>query len=153
MTSHSPIWDKRFMRLALEARSWVKGPDLGVGACVVRPDLRGFSLGYSGLPSGMVDTNARITEPSFKDVHIVHAEVNAILNARTSVVGWTLYATTHPCSHCAATAIQAGIKRVVCAELDPNSRWYSNQLEAADALRETGVELTRLNMEEVICGF
>lgn len=132
-------WDYRFMRLALEARDWVKGPDVGVGACVVSPDRRGFSLGYSGLPRGMEDTEFRITDTWYKDHHMVHAELNAILNASRSVVGWTLYSTTCPCARCAAAAIQAGIVRVVSPAPDRESRWYESQLEGSRALRECGV--------------
>lgn len=136
-------WDGRFMALALEARSWVKGPDLGVGACLVSPDRRGFSLGYSGLPRGMNDELARITKPEFKDQHMVHAELNAILNASRSVVGWTLYSTTHPCSHCASAIIQAGIIRVVAPrptqeQLD-TSRWAQSWRSARIAFGEAKV--------------
>jgi len=138
-------WDARFMRLALEARSWVKGPDLGVGACVVSPDRRGFSLGYSGLPRGMKDREARITETEFKDFHVVHAELNAILNASRSVVGWTMYSTTHPCSHCASAIIQAGIVRVVaprpCQEQLDTSRWRASWTHARLAFTEAGINL------------
>ena len=136
-------WDERFMRLAIEARSWVKGPDLGVGACVVSPDRRGFSLGYSGLPRGMTDTDERIGEADFKDYHLVHAELNAILNASQSVVGWTMYATTCPCAHCSIAIIQAGIVRVVSpGPID--GRWKRHHLEGREALRECGVEVVTL---------
>ncbi|AKQ75803.1 deoxycytidylate deaminase [Roseobacter phage RDJL Phi 2] len=136
-------WDRRFMRLACEARSWVKGPDLGVGACLVSPDNRGMSLGYSGLPRGMKDSTQRITETEFKDFHIVHAELNAILNASRSVVGWTMYSTTHPCSHCASAIIQAGVRRVVAPrptqeQLD-TSRWRASWTHARIAFKEAGV--------------
>ncbi|KFH18456.1 hypothetical protein ELZ19_06965 [Brucella abortus] len=140
-------WDQRFMRLAIEARAWVKGPDLGVGACVVSPDRRGFSLGYSGLPRGMEDTEFRMTQPEFKDYHMVHAELNAILNASRSVVGWTLYATTCPCAHCSAAAIQAGIVRVVSPGPVRDSRWHRHQLEGREALREAGVEVVTMELE------
>lgn len=133
-------WDIRFMRLAVEARSWVKGPDLGVGACVVSPDRRGFSLGFSGLPRGMEDTDERITQLEFKDYHLVHAELNAILNAGRSVVGWTMYATTCPCAHCSAAMIQAGIVRVVSPP-PFDGRWKRHHLEGRDALRECSVEV------------
>lgn len=133
-------WDKRFMRLALEARSWVKGPDLGVGACVVSPDKRGFSLGYSGLPKGMTDNDDRITDPGFKDYHMVHAELNALLNAPGPVVGWTLYATTHPCAHCAAAIIQAGIVRVVAPNYVEGTRWFQHHLAAELAFKEAGIK-------------
>lgn len=134
-------WDNRFMALAEQARSWVKGPDLGVGACVVSPDKRGFSLGFSGLPRGMDDTNERITATEFKDHHMVHAELNAILNASRYVVGWTMYSTTHPCSHCAGAIIQAGIVRVVAPmpTLKTDSRWAPSWAQARMAFKEAGV--------------
>lgn len=142
-------WDERFMRLALEARSWVKGPDLGVGACVVSPDRRGFSPGYSGLPRGMDDSHYRITHTWYKDYHVVHAELNAILNAARSVVGWTLYSTTCPCSHCAAAIIQAGIVRVVSPAPNPDAhtnRWLHSQTEGVCSLRECGVKVDRMEL-------
>lgn len=141
------VWDHRFMGLARDARSWVKGPDLGVGACLVSPDRRGFSLGYSGLPRGMRDTETRITMPDFKDHHMVHAELNAILNAPGQVRGWTMYSTTCPCAHCAGAMIQAGVSRLVSPRPDRNSRWTRSQLEGAEALRECGVSVDRTELE------
>jgi dCMP deaminase len=136
-------WDERFLGLAREARSWVKGPDLGVGACVVSPDRRGFSLGYSGLPRGIDDTEMRITSQEFKDHNMVHAELNAILNAGRNLTDWTMYATTCPCSQCAAAIIQAGISRVVSPAPQRGSRWYGSQLEGAEMLREASKLIVR----------
>ena len=141
-------WDRRFMRLAREARTWVKGPDLGVGACVVSPDGRGFSLGYSGLPRGVDDTPERIESHRLKDHMMVHAELNAILNASRSLVGWTIYSTTHPCAHCAAAIIQAGIVRVVTVPSSPVSRWCESHRMAGTMLQEAGVDLVLIEEED-----
>ena len=145
MSSRQLRWDARFMQLALQARSWTKGPDLGVGACVVSPDMRGLSLGYSGLPRGMADSPDRLDGSSAKDPWVVHAELNAILNAARSVVGWTLYSTTHPCSHCASAIIQAGVSRVVAPdptiEAWQTSRWAPSWIAAREAFAEASVEL------------
>jgi dCMP deaminase len=136
-------WDERFLGLAREARTWVKGPDLGVGACVVSPDRRSFSLGYSGLPKGVKDTTERITSQEFKDHNLVHAELNAILNAGRDLTGWSMYATTCPCAQCAAAIIQAGILRVVSPAPQQASRWYRSQLEGAEMMREASKLIVR----------
>lgn len=135
-------WNQRFMRLALEARSWVKGPDLGVGAAVVSPNKRQLSLGYSGLARGMDVTKSLLTDPSVKDNYMVHAELNAILNASCALTGWTLYSTKFPCTRCATAAIQAGITRVVAPEPDCSSRWCGNQKDSMALLQALGVEVT-----------
>lgn len=146
---HEDKWDRRFFDLALRARTWVKGPDLGVGACAVSPDRRLLALGYSGLPRRRADTDARITNARFKDHNLVHAELNAILNASShgSLRNWTMYATTHPCARCAAALIQTGFVRVVCPRPVRDSRWYESHLEARDAFDETGVTVKHMKME------
>lgn len=50
----------------------------------------------------------------------------------------------HPCAQCAALIVQAGIKRVVCEEIDLDNapeRWRSNMKIAQTILREGGVLL------------
>jgi diaminohydroxyphosphoribosylaminopyrimidine deaminase / 5-amino-6-(5-phosphoribosylamino)uracil reductase len=57
-----------------------------------------------------------------------HAEVAALQAAGEGVEGATAYVTLEPCSHtgltppCADALIAAGIRRVVCATLDPNPK-------------------------------
>jgi dCMP deaminase len=49
----------------------------------------------------------------------VHAEANALLYARTSVKGFTLYCTELPCDGCDRLIKGAGIARIVC----PTYEW------------------------------
>lgn len=132
-------WDERFFGLALQAREWVKGVG-GVGAVAVSPDRRRNSIGYSGLPAGMQDTPERMSDLKLKDQFMVHAELNAIINARCSLRGWTLYSTKCPCNKCALAIVQAGIIRVVSPLPDGKSRWAPNQQLALDIFKEVGIE-------------
>lgn len=146
------VWDRRFMRLAIEARSWTKGigagVDRGVGACVVSPDQHQFSLGYCGFPRSIKDTPERLCLPEFRMYHTVHAELNAILNARCSVAGWTIYVTEAPCHDCCNAIIQAGITRAVTGSPRRDSSWCRSQLEGANTLREAGVILDRMEAKD-----
>ena len=148
-TSFMSKWDQRFLDLAGLARSWTKGLgngiiDRGVGACVVSPDKSQFSLGFAGFPKGIKDTPERLANAEYRVYHTVHAELNAILNARTSLVGWTLYSTECPCAECSNAIVQAGIVRVVSAPPRSTSNWHRSQLEGADTLREAGIIVDRM---------
>lgn len=148
-SSYTTKWDERFMGLALQARSWTKGLgngiiDRGVGACVVSPDKSQFSLGFAGFPRGIADTLERMASPEFRSHHTVHAELNAILNAKTSLVGWTLYSTECPCAECSNAIVQAGIARVVSTPPRQASNWHSSQLEGSNTLREVGIIVDRM---------
>ena len=141
-------WDERFMGLALQARSWTKGigagVDRGVGACVVSPNRHQFSLGYAGFPQGIDDNPERLADPEFRMYHTVHAELNAILNARCSVEGWTIYVTEAPCHDCSNAIVQSGIKRAVTGPPRRDSNWHRSQLEGAETMRESGLIVDRM---------
>jgi len=133
-------WDKRFRNVAEDVALWSKDPFKGVGAVVVSPDKRRVSWGYNGFPAGVADDD-RLNDKELKNRLMVHAELNAILNARTDLTGWTLYCTKAPCLECASAVIQAGITRIVFAEPDPDGSWYDRQLDALRALNEAGVKV------------
>ncbi len=75
-----------------------------------------------------------------------HAEVEAIARAGAQAHGKTIYVTLEPCSHtgvtgpCAVAIIAAGLKRVVCAVLDPDPRVSGRGVRM---LREAGLEVSR----------
>lgn len=48
-----------------------------------------------------------------KHSYVVHAEVNAILNANASTNNTTLYVGLFPCNECAKIIIQSGIKKII----------------------------------------
>jgi dCMP deaminase len=107
-------WDTYFLQIAAVAARKSKDPSTQVGAVIVRPDRTIVSVGYNGFPRGVADTPERLNDRPTKYSLVVHAEMNAILSARESLNGYTLYTVPFmPCDRCFVHVIQAGIKRVV----------------------------------------
>ena len=136
-------WDARFMALASHCAEWSKDPSTKVGAVIV-DDLRiPQALGYNGFPRGVDDSPEKYADREVKLPRVVHAELNAILNANGSVRGSSLYVTLPPCSSCACAIIQAGIRRVVLsrpgAEVAPH--WREQWRISEEMFNEAGVEV------------
>lgn len=138
--STSPLeWDYRFLKMAGEVAEWSKDPSRAVGAVLVSPDRRRLSVGYNGFPVGVADTAERLDDDSLRLALTIHAELNAILNAKCDTGGWTLYCTRSPCLDCAKSIVQAGIRRVVALPVGAGSKWAANCEVAANFMREAGL--------------
>ena len=87
-----------------------KDPRTKVGAVIVSPDNRVVTTGYNGFPVGLSETEERWRD---KYRFVLHAELNAIVNSKTDLTGWTLYTTMFPCENCRNIILQSGISRVV----------------------------------------
>jgi diaminohydroxyphosphoribosylaminopyrimidine deaminase / 5-amino-6-(5-phosphoribosylamino)uracil reductase len=120
--------DARFMRRALELAERGRGltsPNPMVGAVVVS-DGAIVGEGYHERAGGP------------------HAEVIALAAAGERSRGATIYVTLEPCSYhgrtppCASALVDAGIRRVVAALVDPNPRVSGRGFAA---LRAAGVEV------------
>ena len=109
-------WDEYFMGVAMLAARRSKDPNTQVGACIVSKDNIIISTGYNGLPNGCSDDEYpwdRQGEET-KYPYVVHAELNAILNANgRDLRGSRLYVALFPCNECAKAIIQAGVKEVL----------------------------------------
>ncbi|SYV96193.1 Deoxycytidylate deaminase [Mycoplasma putrefaciens] len=51
-----------------------------------------------------------------KYAYVAHAEVNAIVSARTNLTDCDLYVSLFPCNECTKIIIQSGIKKVYYAQ-------------------------------------
>ena len=109
-------WDEYFMGIAMLAARRSKDPSTQVGACIVSQDNIIISTGYNGMPKGCSDDEfswERDGEDT-KYPYVVHAELNAILNASgRDVRGSRLYVALFPCNECAKAIIQSGVKEIV----------------------------------------
>jgi len=123
MTSH-----EFYMDLALQNAQAMKGqtdPNPLVGSVIVN-DNRIVGVG----------THLKAGEP--------HAEIHALRMAGDKAKGGTIYVTLEPCSHhgrtgpCAVAIVEAGIKKVVIATLDPNPVVSGNGVRI---LHEAGIEV------------
>ena len=111
-------WDDYFMGIALLAAQRSKDPNTQVGACIIDNQNRILSTGYNGFPQGCSDDdfpwNRDESLGETKYQFVVHAELNAVLNARgKNLSGAKLYVSLFPCHECAKAIIQAGISEVV----------------------------------------
>ena len=112
-------WDEYFMGIAMLAARRSKDPNTQVGACIVSQDNIIISTGYNGMPKGCSDDEfpwqrTGEDENETKYPFVVHAELNAILNANgRDLRGSRLYVALFPCNECAKAIIQSGIKEVI----------------------------------------
>jgi dCMP deaminase len=140
-------WDEYFMGVALLAAQRSKDPSTQVGACIVDKDKRILSTGYNGFPHGCSDDefpwNRDEALGETKYQFVVHAELNAILNASgKSLSGAKVYVGLFPCNECAKAIIQAGIKEVIY--LSDKYHNTSSTTASRRMLTAAGVELRQI---------
>ena len=145
-------WDIRFLNLAKTISLFSKDPSTKVGAIIVRPDKSIVSTGYNGFPRGMEDRAEWYENRDEKYSRILHAEVNALVQAKQSVEGCTLY--TYPflcCDRCCVQMMQAGIVRFV--SIIPNddqwARWGPSFVRARLFIDDLNLESLELSEEEL----
>ncbi len=109
-------WDEYFMGIAMLAAKRSKDPSTQVGACIVSPENIIISTGYNGMPKGCSDDEFPWGREGAdtKYPFVVHAELNAILNANgRDLRGSRVYVALFPCNECAKAIIQSGVKEVL----------------------------------------
>ena len=135
------------MGVSLLAAERSKDPSTQVGACIVSDDNRILSTGYNGFPQGCSDDdfpwNRDSSQGETKYNFVVHAELNAILNAGgKSLVGSRIFVSLFPCHECAKAIIQAGVKEVVYLSDKYNGTESDNASKRM--LNAAGVKLTKI---------
>ncbi|MBQ9273321.1 MAG: dCMP deaminase family protein [Succinivibrio sp.] len=136
-------WISRYFKIAEQVSLWSKDPSSKVGAIIVGDKGQIISQGYNGFPRGVKDNEERYAQRELKYKLVVHAEMNAILNALyngSSVAGATLYVHFLPvCQECAKAIIQAGIARVYI-DTNISERWEESWQITKTMFTEARVE-------------
>jgi len=146
-----PSWDEYFMKI-MEMVGSRGSCDRGRAGCVITKDKRIISTGYVGSPIGLPhcdEIGHELHTVTHADgtiskhcIRTAHAEQNAICEAARmgiSINGGTLYCKMTPCYTCAKMIINAGIKKVVCAQD------YHASKRSKEIFQEAGVEFVLLS--------
>ncbi len=138
-----PSWDEYFLKLSDLVSTRSTCPRLHVGAILVRERMV-ISIGYNGAPKKTDDcykSGCRLVDNHC--TRTVHAEVNAVAQAAyhgISTKGSILYTRYFPCEHCAKVLINAGVERVVYAEIYQNI----DQDFAKDLFKQAGIKVEKI---------
>ena len=141
-------WDEYFMGIALLAARRSKDPSTQVGACIVSAENIIISTGYNGMPKGCSDDEFPWEREGTdtKYPYVVHAELNAILNANgRDLRGSRIYVALFPCNECAKAIIQSGVKEVLY--LSDKYKDTMGNFASKRMLDAAGIKYTQLKPE------
>ena len=141
--------DLKLMARAKEVSLKSKDPSTQVGAVLAKSGVE-ISSGYNGFPHGVDDSPERYADRYIKYPMVVHAEVNAILQAGHAAEGCDLY--VYPsfdlppiCADCAGVAIQAGIVCIIGYIPNPGderaARWADSVSISKTMWEEAGLQI------------
>jgi dCMP deaminase len=140
-------WDRYFLQLAKHVSSASKDPSCQVGAIIVNDKRQVVGTGYNGFPRRIADLDERLNDREQKLKFIIHAEMNALLDAGRDAQDCTIYvyptfALPPICENCCKHAIQAGVRGIVGYNGDPNNprigRWKDSIAISAEMWKEAG---------------
>lgn len=145
-------WDEYFMGIAKLSAKRSKDPNTQVGCCIVNENKRIVAVGYNGMPRGCVDEEypwkqreGALNETKY--AYVVHAELNAILNATTPLNDCVLYVTLFPCNECVKAIIQSGIKEIVFEDNKYEGKDFD--LAAKKMLQSSNIKIRQFKSEPI----
>ena len=151
MNNDQRKWHDRFLEMADLVAGWSKDPVKKVGAVIVDSKRRVIATGYNSFPRGMDDFEELYRDKPFKYPRVVHAELNAILNAVKDVDGATMYISPlPPCSECAKAIIQSGIAKVYFHQIEHIADKWARSFEISiEMFKKAGIEAYRVTDETI----
>jgi dCMP deaminase len=141
----------KLIKIAEAYASLSKDQSTQVGCVVVGPEGEVRSSGFNGMPRGVNDSVPERHIRPEKYSWMAHAEQNAVAQAAkvgTSLDGCSLIVTALlPCTTCAQSIIQSGIKEVLAPHNLENARWDEQAKVALTMFAEAGVQVHRYDSE------
>jgi diaminohydroxyphosphoribosylaminopyrimidine deaminase/5-amino-6-(5-phosphoribosylamino)uracil reductase len=137
MNQESTVWMRQALRLAIAARNTTP-PNPAIGCLIIDSDGREIGRGAT------------------QAVGAPHAEIMALREVKSrgqSALGATVVVTLEPCSHhgrtppCTNSLIEAGVKQVIIAMLDPNPKVAGSGVAA---LQAAGIAVTLMHTKDPI---
>ena len=141
-------WIEYFLNIAEVVKSKSKDNSTHIGAVIAGKGNEILSTGYNSFPRGIVDTIDERQERPEKYFWMVHAEMNAIINAARIGVSTNeskMYLTCGiPCSNCGKAIINAGISEIYCKREDTTvnrEKWDEEAKRTLQMFKEAKVEV------------
>lgn len=139
---------EKFLPMARAVAALSKDPSAKVGAVALNDDGILLAVGYNGFPRGVKDDPERYAVKDVKYRLVSHAEQNLV--AQAAYAGHSLKGSTvvlsglYPCSSCAKSLIQAGVRRIIAPPADANPRWAPDAEWSSLMFREAGIEVVTM---------
>lgn len=135
-------WDDLFMTMVYLVAMKSKDESTHIGAVVVGPDNEVRSMGYNSFPRGINDNVAERQEKPGKYSWFEHGEANSVNNAALVGIplkGCRMYTNGIPCTTCAGSVINSGIKEVIV-----DKWWNDNNMD----IWEEAAKISSVKFEE-----
>lgn len=113
-TATRPDRHTYYMRVAMVVSTRSTCTRRSVGAVLVKHNHI-VGTGYNGAPARLahcIDGSCLTIPPQPNCLQTVHAELNALLHASSSLEGCTMYSTDQPCLNCLKAALSAGVRHI-----------------------------------------
>lgn len=138
--------DKYFMNLAEEIANKSDEPGTHVGCVIVDRNKNIISTGYNHY---VVDRSSKYMtdDKPMRYLLSVHAEMNALINAKQSLNNCIVYTTHASCDNCLKHLISAGVKEIIYKYPSTNSKFIDKEKKEAiiRMMRASGIINRNIN--------
>jgi dCMP deaminase len=132
--------NRNFIQTARGVARLSDDPERKVGCVITHPIEGILTVGFNRIPKRL-EYPGCYNDQQYKRDHVIHAEEDAIVAARTSLNGCSLYSTRFTCHECAKLVIAAGIDSVFAPRWEEQSSWAESFAKALEAYRRAKVEV------------